>query len=179
MLFRSAEAWREEARRGEVRWIFKPTSSSRGRGVRVLEGTEAGSDNGVVQALVPPLLLHGHKHTLRVYLLVASFSPLRAWLFEDGVIRCAAEPYDAARITDRRVQLTNLAAGGGPSHLRDLRVRDVYGDDVWRGVRAIADGTLAAALGPATVHERLSPGVQLSGVSRKIHRHPVRLTPDG
>lgn len=54
----------------------------------------AGCDSCVVQRyLSRPFLLDGFKFDLRLYVFVASCDPLRIFLFPDGLVRLATEPY--------------------------------------------------------------------------------------
>ncbi len=52
------------------------------------------NDNFIVQEYIPnPLLLDGFKFDLRIYVLVTSCDPLRAFIFNDGLVRLGTEHY--------------------------------------------------------------------------------------
>jgi hypothetical protein len=71
---------------GGVRWhCVKPTSSSRGRGIYLLDdiGQLSYGEPMIVQRyLSDPLLLDGYKFDLRLYVLVTSFNPLEAFMYQ-------------------------------------------------------------------------------------------------
>ena len=112
-----------EAKRAGVgqRWIYKPTSSGEGRGVAVantaeqLVATVSRDGQGwrkkhggtcVVQPLLEsPLLVLGRKFDIRLYVLVTSTAPLRAYLYREGLVRLAAHEYGNG--TSRQSWITN------------------------------------------------------------------------
>lgn len=77
----------------------------------------------LVQAYLPrPLLMDGRKFDLRIYVLVTSaFPTVRAYIYRQGLIRFATQPYAppaASNVRNRKMFLTNYAvnkAGGSPS----------------------------------------------------------------
>lgn len=81
--------------------LSQPLASSRGRGVRLLADPAAFSpERGclVQQYVADPATVGGHKFDMRIYALMTSVEPLRVYVYEEGLVRFAAEPYG----TDRR-----------------------------------------------------------------------------
>jgi hypothetical protein len=83
-----------------VRQIFivKPRASSRGRGIRLITQSAQiprGSKSLVQQYIANPLLVDGYKLDIRVYVVVTSWDPLRAYINEDGLVRFAVQKYKA------------------------------------------------------------------------------------
>jgi tubulin polyglutamylase TTLL5 len=80
-------------------WIVKPNASSRGRGIFLLRdlGELPLDEQSVVCRYVQnPLLIQGLKFDLRVYVLVTSFEPLRAYVYREGLTRFASKPYSTS-----------------------------------------------------------------------------------
>lgn len=96
-------------------YILKPTSSSCGRGIRVIGKKDNLSNKKggylVSKYLSRPHLLRGYKYDLRIYVVVTSFDPLKAYLFQDGLVRLATQPYSTAKgsLKKRFIHLTNYS----------------------------------------------------------------------
>ncbi|EAN76932.1 tubulin tyrosine ligase protein, putative [Trypanosoma equiperdum] len=78
-------------------FIVKPSASSCGRGIRLYRGMPpmpTGSKNAVCQRYVGnPMMIFGRKFDLRLYCVVTSFDPLRIYIFDEGLVRFAAQKY--------------------------------------------------------------------------------------
>ena len=75
-------------------YIIKPVAMSRGRGVRLSrDPLQLKSDaKALVQEYVArPLLLQKRKFDVRLYVLLTSVDPLRAYVFDQGLVRFAAK----------------------------------------------------------------------------------------
>ena len=95
-------------------WIVKPNSSSRGRGIFILQDlSELPIDETVVVSryIMNPLLIQGLKFDLRVYVLVTSFEPLKAFIYREGLTRFASAPYSTEpdHMQDAFRHLTNYS----------------------------------------------------------------------
>eukprot|EP00930_Biecheleria_cincta_P007116 TRINITY_DN108263_c0_g1_i1.p1 TRINITY_DN108263_c0_g1~~TRINITY_DN108263_c0_g1_i1.p1 ORF type:complete len:1395 (+),score=287.84 TRINITY_DN108263_c0_g1_i1:116-4300(+) len=188
--------------------IAKPTAGAQGKGIvlakkwkdleAIVNKTKAAADaaaNGsrksnpceyVVQRyLNSPLLLNGLKFDMRLYVVVTSVVPMRAYLFKEGLARFCTVPYkppEEGNLREAKMHLTNFAvnkkskdfqvsdsiekdgAGSKRSVSSVLRqVRQVYGtepDEFWGKVSVLAANTLLA-LRPGLleyyVHEAQKP----------------------
>jgi tubulin polyglutamylase TTLL4 len=58
-----------------------------------------------------PHLINGLKYDLRVYVLVTSYCPLKVYLYNDGLVRFATEPYsnDPRSVNQKFMHLTNFS----------------------------------------------------------------------
>ncbi|XP_034027434.1 probable tubulin polyglutamylase TTLL9 [Thalassophryne amazonica] len=114
-------------------WIMKPVAKSQGKGIFLFRKLKDIMDwkksNGVraqdapcseehrdqVESYVTqryieePYLINGRKFDLRVYVLVTSFCPLKAWLYRDGFARFSSTRFSLSIIDDKYVHLTNVA----------------------------------------------------------------------
>jgi len=104
-------------------WILKPKGKARGIGIRVISSVDdlpkqKLGEYLVQQYLTRPLLIHGRKHTLRLYVAVTSWRPLKVYLLQEGFVHISSEPYseDPDKIDRIRVHVTNP---------------DVQGDTYW------------------------------------------------
>ncbi|MBS2023592.1 MAG: hypothetical protein JST92_14405 [Deltaproteobacteria bacterium] len=107
------EALQEAARREpEALWIKKPKALARGEGVELLPSAEAAPKDAkflVQRYLDKPFLIHGHKFTLRFYVLFSSVDPVVLWVYHDGFTKLTNRPFstDRAHLADRFRHLTN------------------------------------------------------------------------
>ncbi|MCQ2820950.1 MAG: tubulin--tyrosine ligase family protein [archaeon] len=93
-------------------WIIKPSTKSRGRGISLLERWQDIPDEGLLsQYVYNPLLVEGRKFDLRIYVCVTGFSPLKIYLFNNGLARFAGEQYhiDLNNLGNNFIHLTNYA----------------------------------------------------------------------
>lgn len=104
-------------------WVGKPKCSYAGRGIVVAaDAAEVADGRGVVQAYVErPLLIGGYKSHLRVYMLVTSLAPLRAYVHRETAVMFATLPYSLSPSTlggafEPRVHLTNYDINARPSN---------------------------------------------------------------
>lgn len=96
------------------KWIVKPPASARGNGVRVVHRwSQIPKKRAVVvqRYLSRPMLIHGAKFDLRLYVLVTSFNPLRIYIYPNGLVRFASVKYndDINYLSDRFMHLTNYS----------------------------------------------------------------------
>ena len=95
------EAFQQAAAAGKSGriWIVKPTSLYGGQGMHLLDDPTAvprEAGHIVQEYLAEPYLVKGHKAHLRLYILITSVAPLRAYLWADGIVRIAPEPFRQA-----------------------------------------------------------------------------------
>jgi len=76
-------------------WLVKPKGLSRGRKIFILKDIKDIKNNYIVTKYISnPLLIDNRKFDLRLYLLVTGHNPLKAYLYDKGLVRLSSEPYD-------------------------------------------------------------------------------------
>ena len=96
-------------------YILKPEALSQGQGIFLINSLEEINleEKHVIQKYISrPYLIEGLKFDLRIYVLVYGCDPLRIFLFKEGLVRLATEPYtlpNTNNITDLYIHLTNYA----------------------------------------------------------------------
>jgi tubulin polyglutamylase TTLL4 len=95
-------------------WIIKPSNSSCGRGIRVVNGNnnaKLGRGTIVQRYLSRPYLIHNRKFDLRLYVCVTCYDPLRIYLYDDGLTRFATTDYsrNPKHLKNRFMHLTNYS----------------------------------------------------------------------
>jgi len=96
----------------DLTWIAKPSASSQGKGIFLVESLDQlPSEPYVVsQYIANPLLVNNLKFDMRIYVLVTSYDPLRIYVYEEGLARFASEEYTGLGRKDARyMHLTNYS----------------------------------------------------------------------
>lgn len=100
-------------------YIIKPTSGSLGKGITIIkpgqESFSLSNQLSVAQEYVEGLLIDNTKFDLRIYVLIASISPLRIYVYRDGLARFCSEDAshdsDYAKLTNVTFNKTNTNVG--------------------------------------------------------------------
>jgi tetratricopeptide (TPR) repeat protein len=95
-------------------YIVKPVRGSGGQGITVVRDVAEALDRRdvVVQRYIDrPYLIEGRKGHCRIYCLVTSAEPLRAYVYSEGIVRIAPEPYDPSpdKVGGASMHVTNTA----------------------------------------------------------------------
>ena len=102
-------------------WIVKPVNLSRGRGIHILKDQNElwkltwksvynlDVKNIVCKYISNPHTINNKKYDLRIYVLIASFTPLRIYLYNNGLVRFATEDYNKNNTDNIYVYLTNFS----------------------------------------------------------------------
>jgi tubulin polyglutamylase TTLL4 len=93
---------------------MKPNHLSCAKGIKIVGKKDEikNKHNFILQKyLSNPHLLRGFKYDLRIYILVTSIDPLVAYMYQDGLVRMATQPYsnNADTLKERFMHLTNYS----------------------------------------------------------------------
>lgn len=189
-------------------FIAKPTAGCQGKGIvlarkwkdleTVVQKTKAAQGtrqlNSVEYVVQPyftrPLLIDTLKFDMRLYVVVTSVVPLRAYLFKEGLARFCTVPYEVPKednLRDTRMHLTNYAVNKNSKDFKSVESLDRHDegskrsvssvlyqiekingttpDEVWEKVAKLAANTLMA----------LRPGL----LEFHVHEQPRPLHPLG
>ncbi|KAI9982593.1 hypothetical protein PInf_008565 [Phytophthora infestans] len=95
---------------GHFKNVVNPVALSRGRGISLVNDLSQviyGEQVVIQEYIAAPRLLDGFKFDLRLYVLVTSFNPLEAFLYDEGFVRLCTRPYEDSDISNIFVHLTN------------------------------------------------------------------------
>ena len=100
--------------RGNKTFIVKPSKGCQGKDIfmtRSLDDIDPHEPNIVQRYMHKPHLLDGYKYDLRLYVLLSSLSPMRIYLFREGLVRVCTEKYNTrpSNLTNSCMHLTNYA----------------------------------------------------------------------
>ncbi|KAG5445942.1 putative tubulin polyglutamylase ttll2 [Clonorchis sinensis] len=102
-------------------WILKPADQARGKGIYLFNQLEhfAYFAKSVVQKYITdPLLIQGYKFDLRLYAVVPSYAPFIVYIYSEGLVRFATEPFDLSDLQNVYSHLTNSSINvNGPRYL--------------------------------------------------------------
>lgn len=113
----------------QTTWILKPCAKSQGAGIFLINSLSklkkwsresknylqhqlTSKDSYVICRYIDsPLLIGGKKFDLRIYVLVTSFRPLKAYMFRNGFCRFCTMKYDTsvAELDNMYIHLTNVS----------------------------------------------------------------------
>ncbi len=112
-------------------YIVKPIRGSGGQGISVTADVASvlqRSDVVVQRYIDRPYLIDGRKGHCRIYGLVTSIDPLRVYIYGEGIVRIAPEPYDLTAAGGASMHVTNTALHIGHPGLEICQ--DATQDDV-------------------------------------------------
>ncbi len=97
-------------------YLAKPAYGGAGVGIRLFKGAEAGfeyseKENFVLQKFIEnPLLISGHRFTMRIYGLIASIEPLKVYLnVDEGIVKFTTEVFDKKNVTSENAVITQVS----------------------------------------------------------------------
>ena len=112
LLPRDFDKYKKAARSRKNMFIMKPVASSCGRGIKLISKKDKidRQKKCVIQEYIKsPYLIGLKKFDLRLYCLVSSFDPLRAYLYREGIVRFASKPYSPKTKASKYSYLTNFS----------------------------------------------------------------------
>lgn len=108
-------------------YIVKPSFRGEGHGIFIVDSfaelDQPGMDNFIIQPFLNnPYLVRGKKFDFRTYVLVTSISPLRLYIYNEGLVRFASSKYNpnATRGGKQQQYLTNTSVGKKFTKLANL-----------------------------------------------------------
>ena len=119
-----------------ILWIVKPVNMSRGRGVHLLKDInelkdliKKSKEENTIPDLInryldKPHLINKKKYDLRIYVLVTSFSPLKIYLYQNGLVRFATEDYRQGDYDNIYVHVTNYSINKNNINYKSNQIND-------------------------------------------------------
>ena len=93
-------------------WLIKPKTGSLGEGIYIFEDLKKTPDVYLISRYISnPHLINKLKYDFRIYVLISGLSPLKMYLYKEGMVRFATEEYtlDKEHLSELYRHLTNVA----------------------------------------------------------------------
>ena len=93
-------------------WLVKPKKTSLGKGIHIFHSLSDTPDDYIITKYISnPHLIHKLKYDFRLYLLISGLSPLKLYLYKEGLVRFTTEEYslDLNKLDELYRHLTNVA----------------------------------------------------------------------
>ena len=110
-------------------WLIKPVASSRGAGIHLMTDINSIPSKGLITKYISnPHLINNLKYDLRLYLLITGYTPLKIYLFDEGLTRFASEEYNLneTNMTNKFIHLTNYSIN---KESEKYQKNDDYGEE--------------------------------------------------
>ena len=162
-------------------WVLHGSSSSESS--IFASGAEAAKSSGagVLQRYIsPPLTLQGYKFSLLVYVVVTSLSPLRAWIYRDGHVLLASQPYSESmqgkdwreahvtRVDTHPHKVQHIRGKNGL--LQHLAASEIAVDRVWSSIEDAVGLSVLSVVSYLTAAPTLAPDNTAGGQANKATR---------
>ena len=93
-------------------WLVKPKKASLGKGIKIFHKLgDTPNDYIITKYISYPHLINKLKYDFRIYVLITGLSPLKMYLYTDGLVRFTSEEYslDLNKLDELYRHLTNVA----------------------------------------------------------------------
>ena len=93
-------------------WLIKPKKASLGKGIHIFHTLQDTPNDYIITKYIShPHLINDLKYDFRLYVLITGFSPLKIYLYKEGLVRFTTEKYslDLNKIDELYRHLTNVA----------------------------------------------------------------------
>ena len=93
-------------------WLLKPKKASLGRGIKIFRSLDDTTNDYILTKYISnPHLINNLKYDFRVYVLISGLSPLKMYLYTDGLVRFTSEEYslDLNKLDELYRHITNVA----------------------------------------------------------------------
>ena len=115
-------------------WLIKPVASSRGRGIKLMTSVNSLPSQGLITRYISnPHLINNKKYDLRLYLLVTGYTPIKIYLFDEGLTRFASEDYNLSKdyMNNKFIHLTNYSINKASVHYQKNEEFDEEEGNKW------------------------------------------------
>ena len=114
-------------------WLIKPEKGSLANGIKFIYNFKDIPQKGFISRYIyNPHLLYGTKYHLRLYVLITGYSPMKLYLFNEGMVKRASEKYeyDLDKLKIKNAVFTNTFVNrNSKNYIRDINFDSEKGSE--------------------------------------------------